>query len=112
MEAIEFQHGRPPGHWGKSLLCSVSSHDRANPFPCGYVDLHDPFCCVMHRVSFSNELSPLLTDKNDRVAAQRISPIDEAGKETIFRKKQKEFIRLLNQEREYLGLEPYRIMEE
>jgi len=47
-----------------------------------------------------------------RVAAQRITPIDEAGKETIFRKKQKEFIRLLNQEREYLGLEPYSIMEE
>jgi hypothetical protein len=47
---------------------------------------------------------PRLTNREDRVKAQRIGPIYD-GKDII--SKQKEFIRLLNEEKKYLGLPRY-----
>ncbi len=57
---------------------------------------------------------PKLTNKQDRLRAQRISPFhpDDQAKEKEFIKKQLEFLRLLNEERRNLGLDEYKIYKE
>ena len=57
---------------------------------------------------------PKLTKREDRLRASRISPLQPSNETRIreFLKKQMEFLRLINEEKRYLGLDEYKIYKE